>query len=229
MAINQFNLDVDQRAERKLLVTVVEWRDDTNGEIYVLQESKPVDWSTKYTSYYTKNGDEYTAVTGASAPTWEADMYYTRVNRTIMGKRTPDSSIDYNIDSETSTDILGYNYTDVNKTQPSQSFDPHLILGGDRFSEKLNDIRKRNALSELSQFTAYVITIFVTLEVDSKTVYETERHTGCTVFYDSIGGEDNVNFPLTLNFSNNITNGYVDKTATDFTFTPYPANVNIGS
>ena len=220
MAISRFNLDVDQRAERKLLITVVEWRDNT-GEYYVLQESKPLDWDTEYTSYYTKSTDVYVPVTGETAPTWAASTYYTRVNRTIMGKRTPDSSIDYNIDSETSTDILGFNYTDVNKTQPSQSFDPHLILGGDRFSEKLNDIRKRNALSELSQFTAYIITAFIG---DSTNGYECERQTGCTVFYESIGGEDNVNFPLTLNFSNNITNGKVDKLSTDFTFTP---DVNI--
>ena len=217
MAISKFNLAVDQRAARKLLITVAEWEDSTGGDYYVLQEKKPADWDTRYTSYYTKSDDTYSAVTGGSAPTWSANTYYTRVNRTIMGKRTPDSSIDYNLDMETSTDILGFNYTDVNKTQPSQSFDPHLILGGDKFSEKMNDIRKRNALSELQQFTMYIITAFVG---DSSNGYEAERHTGCTISYDSIGGEDNVNFPLTVNFSNNITNGIVDKLSDDFTFTP---------
>lgn len=216
MAVNSFNLAPDQRAERKLLITVCEWQ-DANGKTYVLQEKEPVDWTTNYTAYYTKSGDTYTAVTGDSAPTWAASTYYTRVSRTIMGKRTPDSSIEYNVDSETSTDILGFNYTDVNKTQPQQSFDPHLILGGDKFSEKLNDIRRRNALSELQQFTLYIITAFIG---DSTTGYDTERHSGCTILYDSIGGEDNVNFPLTAYFSNNITLGKVDKLADDFTFTP---------
>ena len=220
MAINPFNLAPDQRAERKLLITAVEWQDSTAGKYYVLQESEPLDWSTNYTSYYTKSSDTYVAVTGASAPTWATSTYYTRVNRTILGKRTPDSSIDYNLDMETSTDILGYNYTDVNKTQPSQTFDPHLILGGDKFSEKMNDIRKRNALSELSQFTVYVITAFVTVTVSEKTYYEAERHVNCTVSYDSIGGEDNVNFPITVNLSNNLTNGLVDKLGDDFEFTP---------
>ena len=220
MAVNSFNLAPDQRAARKTLITVVEWEDAT-GKSYNLQEAEPIDWSTNYTKYYTRTGSAepytYEQVTGTTAPTWAINTYYTRVSRTIMGKRTPDSSIEYNIDSETSTDILGYNYTDVNKTQPAQSFDPHLILGGDKFSEMLNDIRRRNALTELSQFTAYVITAFIG---DATTGYDTERHTGCTVFYDSIGGEDNVNFPLTLNFSNNITLGKVDKLADDFTFTP---------
>ena len=218
MAINKFNLDVDQRAARKLLITVAEWRNNTDPAQYVLTESKPIDWDTKYTDYYTVDGTTYSHVTGVTAPTWSANTYYMGVDRTIMGKRTPDSSIEYNVDSETSTDILGFNYTDVNKTQPQQSFDPHLILGGDKFSEKLNDIRKRNALTELQQFTMYIITAFVG---DSSTGYETERHTGCTILYESIGGEDNVNFPLTAYFSNNITNGTVDKLSDDFTFTPY--------
>ena len=217
MAVNQFNLAPDQRAERKKLVTVLEWENLTAGEVYVLTESKPAKWDEDYTKYYTKDGDTYTAVTGATAPTWASSTYYKRVDRTILGKRTPDSSIDYNVDSEDSTDILGINYHDINKTQPSQQFDPHLILGADKFSEMLNDIRRRNALTELSQFTAYIVTLFVG---DSASGYDTERHTGCTVEYESIGGEDNVNFPFTLYFSNDITLGKVDKLADDFTFTP---------
>ena len=211
--INSFNLAPDQRAARKTLITVCEW-DDANGSFYVLLESKPVDWDTNYASYYTESGGEYSQNVSS---TWAANTYYKRVNRTIMGKRTPDSSIEYNVDSETSTDILGHNYTDVNKTQPQQSFDPHLILGGDKFSEKLNDIRRRNALTELQQFTLYIITAFIG---DSSNGYDTERHTGCTILYDSIGGEDNVNFPLTAYFSNNITLGKVNKLSDDFTFTP---------
>lgn len=220
MAINKFNLAPDERAARKTLITVAEWRNDTDPSQYVLTEKKPLDWDTKYTSYYTVSSDTYSHVTGETAPTWVASTYYMGVDRTILGKRTPDSSIEYNVDSETSTDILGYNYTDVNKTQPEQSFDPHLILGGDKFSEKLNDIRKRNALTELQDFTLYIITAFVTVDTNK---YEAERHTGCTILYDSIGGEDNVNFPLTAYFSNNITNGKVDKLSDDFTFTPITA------
>lgn len=217
MAISKFNLAPNQRAERKTLIHVIEWQ-DAQGRIYVLQESEPLDWDTNFTAYYTKDGDTYTAVTGTTAPTWAASTYYTRVNRSFLGTRTPDSSVEYNPDIETSTDIRGFNYTDVNKTQPSQSFDPHLILGGDRFGEKLNDIRKRNAITELSQFTVYIITAFVG---DATSGYEAERHVNCTVQYDSIGGEDNVNFPFTINYSNILTTGLVDKiTGEDFTFTP---------
>lgn len=137
--------------------------------------------------------------------------------REILGTRTEDSSIDYNADIETTTDILGHNYTDLNKTQPQQDFDPFLILGGSKLGAKLNDIRRRNALSELNQFTIYIITAFVG---DSTSGYAAEKHVECTITYNSIGGDTNVNFPISVYFSNNITSGKVDKLSDDFKFTP---------
>lgn len=136
--------------------------------------------------------------------------------REVLGRRTEDSSIEYNADTETTTDILGINYTDVNKTQPQQDFDPYLVLGGSDLAAKLNDIRRRNAIEELSQFTVYVITAFV----GSASAYEAEKHVNCTIVYNSIGGDVNVNMPISLYFSNDITLGTVDKLSDDFTFTP---------
>lgn len=173
MAIEQFNLQDGQRAERKLLITVAEWQ-ETNGTT-------------------------------------------TTTVREILGKRTEDSSIEYNPDIQTSTDILGINYTDVNKTQPQQSFDPYLILGGSKLGAYLNDKRKRNAISELSNFTMYVITAFIG---DAVNGYSAEKHTGCSIIYNSIGGDANVNFPIDVYFSNNITSGTVDKLSDDFNFSP---------
>lgn len=135
--------------------------------------------------------------------------------REILGTRTEDSSIDYNPDIETTTDILGINYTDMNRTQPQQDFDPYLILGGSQLGAKLNDIRRRNALSELNQFTVYIITAFV----GTAGSYPAEKHTDCTIAYNSIGGDTNVNMPISVYFSNKITTGTVDKLADDFTFT----------
>lgn len=43
---------------------------------YEVTKSEPADWSANYTSYYTKSGSEYTAVTGGSAPSWAAETYY---------------------------------------------------------------------------------------------------------------------------------------------------------
>ena len=135
--------------------------------------------------------------------------------REVLGTRTEDSSIEYNADISTTTDILGNNYTDINRTQPQQDFDPYLVLGGSKLGAKLNDIRKRNALSELNAFTMYIITVFV----GTAGAYEAEKHEDCTITYNSFGGDSNVNFPISVYFSNKITNGTVDKLADDFTFT----------
>lgn len=136
--------------------------------------------------------------------------------REVLGRRTEDSSIEYNADIETTTDILGINYTDVNRTQPQQDFDPYLILGGSELAAKLNDIRRRNAIEELSQFTIYIITAFV----GTAGSYEAEKHVNCTIAYNSIGGDTNVNMPISVYFSNDITVGTVDKLSDDFEFTP---------
>lgn len=143
--------------------------------------------------------------------------------REILGRRTEDSSIEYNPDVSTSTDILGINYSDLNKTQPQQDFDPFLILGGSKLGEKLNDIRRRNALTELNQFTIYVITAFIG---DSTNGYAAEKHIECTILYNSIGGDANVNFPISVYLSNNSTLGTVDKLTDDFVFSP-DGNVSI--
>lgn len=173
MAVNQFNLNAGQRAERKLLITVAEWNE--------------------------------TVGTG------------TQVVREILGTRTEDSSIEFNPDIETTTDIRGNNYTDMNKTQPQQSFDPYLVLGGSKLGAKLHDIMFRNAVSELNQFTMYIITAYIGNSNDG---YAAQRQTDCTITYDSLGGDVNVNFPITVYFSNKSTNGTVDKLADDFVFTP---------
>lgn len=221
MAVNQFNLNAGQRAERKLLITVAEWRSST-GKSYVLQTSEPADWSTKYTEYYTESSGTYTPVTGATAPTWAANTYYTRVDREFLGTRTEDSSIEFNPDIETTTDIRGNNYTDMNRTQPQQSFDPFLVLGGSKLAPVLHDIMLRNAVSELNQFTMYIISAYIG---DSTSGYACQKQDDCTITYDSLGGDVNVNFPITVYFSNKSTNGTVDKLAEDFAFTP---DVSVG-
>lgn len=222
MAVNQFNLKAGQRAERKLLITVVEWTTDTPEDVYYIQVEQPADWSTNYTNYYTKSGSSYIAVpAGSSAPLWTINTYFTKVTtstfREILGTRTEDSSIEYNADISTSTDIRGINYTDLEKTQPQQAFDPFLVLGGSRLGALLNDIRRRNALSELNQFTCYIITAYIG---DSNSGYDAEKHYGCTITYDSLGGDTKVNFPITVYFSNNSVLGTVDKLTEDFTFSP---------
>ena len=143
--------------------------------------------------------------------------------REILGTRVVDSSIEYNADITTETDIRGITYTDVNKTEPSQAFDDMPLIGGSELQAKLNDIRSRNALTELNQFNIYIITAFIGSATNG---YAAEKHENCTIAYQSLGGESHVNMPLEVhlsNYANSVAEpqrGTVDKLTPDFTFTP---------
>lgn len=140
----------------------------------------------------------------------------TKTVREILGTRTEDSSIEYNAEVNTSTDILGINYTDIDRTQPQQDFDPYLVLGGSKLGALLNDIRVRKAYSELNQFTMYIITAYIG---DSTSGYAAEKHVNCTIAYNSLGGDANVNMPISVYFSNDSVIGTVDKLDDSFVFT----------
>lgn len=215
------NLADGQRAQRKLLITVAEWQ-GASYDNYILQTAQPADWATNYTSYYTKSGDTYSAVVGDNAPTWATGTYYTKVTSTtyreILGTRTEDSSIEFNPDTQTSTDILGITYTDVNKTEPQQSFDPHYVLGGSALDEYLVNAAFENNIDAYNNvFDVYVITAFIGSAQDG---YGAVKHTGCSIIPTSIGGDSYNSMPLEVHFSNNITKGTVDSLNKNFNFTP---------
>lgn len=215
-----FNLATGVRAERKSLATIAEWESPT-GTVYELLTSQPADWATSYTNYYTRTGSSapytYEAVTGASAPTFATSTYYRRLAREILGIRVEDSSIEFNADVSTITDILGITYTDVNKTEPQQSFDPFNIIGGSNLATYLVDAALSNDISKYNNmFNIYVVTTFIT----SSTSYFAVKHTGCSIIPTSIGGDAYVGMPIEVHYSNKITKGTVDKLADDFEFTP---------
>lgn len=50
---------------------------------YTLLLSAPADWSTNYTSYFTKSNGAYVAVTGGSAPTFANGTYYAATGKSV--------------------------------------------------------------------------------------------------------------------------------------------------
>lgn len=140
----------------------------------------------------------------------------TTPKRVILGCRTEDSSIEFNADIETSTDILGINYSDINKTQPQQTFDPAYIIGGDDFmSYLLSAAMENNIAAYNGKFNVYIIAAWLT---DTGKYYAV-KHSECSIIPDSLGGESYAGMPFTVYFSNNITKGSVDKLSNDFEFT----------
>ena len=210
----ELNVAAGQRVERKLLIHVAEWGFNN----YTLLTAEPSDWSTNYTDYYTKSGTTYTKVTGAEAPTFATNTYYKleAAQREILGTRVEDSSIELNADIQTSTDIRGKTYTDVNKTEPQQTLEGP-VMGGSKLSAYLYDAAMHNRISDYNgMFNVYVIAAFIG---DSTNGYETVMHKNCSIIPTSIGGDTFVNMPLELHYSNDIVSGTVDKLSDDFTFT----------
>lgn len=140
----------------------------------------------------------------------------TTTKRQILGRRTPDSSLEYNSDMSTETDILGITDTDLNKTEPQQDFDPFIVMGGNDLASLLVDVMDRNGISELNQFTLYKINAF---KGDATDGYEAVKHVNCSIIPTAIGGDTNLNMPIEAHWSNDLTTGTVDKLSDDFVFT----------
>ena len=180
------NLNENQRAQRKLLITVAAW--------------------------------------GTSD-----------ANKEIIGVRTEDSSIEFNIDSETSTDILGKTYSDVNKTEPQQDFDPHYIIGKSKLDAYLTQAALQNNIDAYNgTFNIYVIAAFISNgtggivpSTGTTDKFYCVKHKGCSIFPTSIGGDTYTSMPLEVHFSNDIEEGYVDKLDASFTFTKVSGNDKI--
>lgn len=218
----EFNVAENQRIQRKQLITVAEWTGEAR-QVYVLQTSQPADWASNYDAYYTKNSSgEYVAVTGETAPSWAANTYYTKTTSTlyreILGTRTEDSSIEFNADIETMTDVRGITYTDVNKTEPQQDFDPYNLLGGSPLGAYLVTAALKNDIDAYSNvFNVYVITAFIGSVADG---YYAVRHDDCSIIPQSLGGDSYNNMPIEVHLSNKITEGTVDSLGKDFVFSP---------
>lgn len=141
--------------------------------------------------------------------------------REILGVRTEDSAIEFNPDIETSTDILGHTYSDLNKTEPQQSFDPHYVRGGSKLAEYLTKASLKNDIQAYNgKFTMYIISSYMGAEGS----YYAVKHKECSIIPQSLGGSNYVNLPIEVHFSNNLEEGAVDKIADDFVFTPSTAS-----
>ena len=138
------------------------------------------------------------------------------LKREILGTRTEDSSIEFNADIETITDIRGITYTDVNKTEPQQDFDPFYVLGGSDLAEYLSNAALEIDIAAYNgTFNVYIISAFI----GSSGSYSAVKHTGCSIIPTSIGGDSYVSMPIEVHYSNNITVGTVSKLSDDFVFT----------
>ncbi len=143
---------------------------------------------------------------GSGTPEWQ-----------IIGVGVEDSSIEYNPDTETKTDILGITETTVNKLETSQTLEPMTVRGGSKLAVKLYNQIKYNRVSEFSMYEVMQIHAYV----GTDGAYEAEVHKNCTITPQSLGGDAYVDMPIDINYSNDKVHGTVDnyKYGSTITFT----------
>ena len=149
-------------------------------------------------------GDSIT--NGSGTPEWQ-----------IIGVGVEDSSIEYNPDTETKTDILGITETTVNKLETSQTLEPMTVRGGSKLAVKLYNQIKYNRVSEFAMYEVMQIHAYV----GTDGAYEAEVHKNCTITPQSLGGDAYVDMPIDINYSNDKVHGTVDnyKYGSTITFT----------
>lgn len=149
-------------------------------------------------------GDSITK--GSGTPEWQ-----------IIGVGVEDSSIEYNPDTETKTDILGITETTVNKLETSQTLEPMTVRGGSKLAVKLYNQIKYNRVSEFAMYEVMQIHAYV----GTDGAYEAEVHKNCTITPQSLGGDAYVDMPIDINYSNDKVHGTVDnyKYGSTITFT----------
>ena len=149
-------------------------------------------------------GDSITK--GSGTPEWQ-----------IIGVGVEDSSIEYNPDTETKTDILGITETTVNKLETSQTLEPMTVRGGSKLAIKLYNQIKYKRVSESSMYEVMQIHAYV----GTDGAYEAEVHKNCTITPQSLGGDAYVDMPIDINYSNDKVHGTVDnyKYGSTITFT----------
>ncbi len=135
----------------------------------------------------------------------------------IVGVGVEDSSIEFNPDTETVTDILGITETTVNKLEVSQTLDPMTVRGGSKLALKLYNQVKYQRLSEFAMYEVMQIHAYV----GTAGSYEAEVHKNCTLTPQSIGGSSYVDMPIDINYSNDKIHGTVNdyKYGSTITFT----------
>lgn len=137
-----------------------------------------------------------------SAPTWSP-----------IGKRTTDSSEEFDWGEDTSQDILGNTYTKMKKPVITQSFDPWELDGGDAAQQKIHQLAiiEQNAQALTSQ--DMLIAHFYTTDSGASAGSFAERYSSCMVKPSGLGGEGggNIGMPVDITYGGERTVGTVSK------------------
>ena len=135
-----------------------------------------------------------------------------------VGKRVTDSTMSYDWKKETSTDIMGINYTQLSKPLITQTFDPWQLDSADKAQKQIWNTGIRDQDPEaLANMDMIVIHKYVGT---ANTAMFTERYSACAVVPNSLGGSNKVAMPIEVTFGGERTIGTAAIVDGAFTFTP---------
>ena len=133
----------------------------------------------------------------------------------VQGYKTEDSSLEFNPDISTMTDILGEAYSDVNKFEVTQPFDPNTLRMGGKLNELLVKYWREGQLQKFSQFKVLIMYGFIGEEGR----YEADCFSSCTITPTSLGGSSRVNMPFSINYGGERVKGTVNDLRKNIQFT----------
>ena len=113
--------------------------------------------------------------------------------------------VEYNMDVEQTTDILGRSDTTISAAKPQMNFDPNTLRVGQKLNSKLVDILRRGATSELGTFQVLIVYMF--LSDSGAGPYQADQYDNCSIVPTSMGGSDYVGLPFDLYLSGDVTAG----------------------
>jgi hypothetical protein len=136
----------------------------------------------------------------------------------VIGYKITSSTLEFNPDVETGTDINGRNFGSVNKFEPSQTFEPHRLTTGalGALGEKLVHYFRHKELEKFSQFKCILIYGFLG-PVGGP--YPADLYDTCTITPSSLGGEMWTEMPFDVTFGGEVQHGNTDKLIDEVIFT----------
>ena len=147
-----------------------------------------------------------TAGASSTSPVWSA-----------IGSRVADSSMDYDWQTETNTDILGVTRTQMKKPQITQSFDPLPLSAGDAAAVKLWNLAvKEQNYTALANMDMLIVHRYAGT---TGTAEFAERYNGCAVEITGLGGEGGgeIDMPINVTYGGTRTTGTWNATTSTFT------------
>ncbi len=138
-----------------------------------------------------------------------------------IGKRTEDSSMEFDWGEETSQDILGSTWTTMKKPVVTQTFDPLPLDASDEAVKKIHNLavveQNAQALTNQDMLIAHFY-LSASGEVAGQFA---ERYESCMVKPTGLGGEGggNISMPIDVTYGGTRTRGTVTKTGNTVTFT----------